>query len=60
MSGHALDVVDRANRLGDLIRGAGQPLLRHLDDEVRLARALSGVPTVADATPDLVAFGRSG
>lgn len=33
VSGHALDVADRANRLGDLIRGAGQPLLRHLDDE---------------------------
>ena len=35
-------------------------VLRHLDDELRLAMALSGVPTVADATPDLVAFGRSG
>jgi hypothetical protein len=33
MTGKAPDVTDRANRLGDLIRGAGRPLLRHLDDE---------------------------
>ena len=31
--GQALDVSDRANRLGDLIEGAGRPLLRHLEDE---------------------------
>jgi 4-hydroxymandelate oxidase len=34
-------------------------VLRHLEDELRRAMALAGVPSVAEATGDLVAWGKS-